>query len=230
MLKAVAGTAVTLAVLGVGGYFADSAVRATAEDRVATALQQELDLSARPLVHLGGVPFSLALVTRSVPDASAEAAVVPLAMSGQQVELTDVRLTTGAIQLEDGQARIASARATAVLGYADLARVAGVPVAPAGNGRLELRYARDVLGRELTLAISVRPELDVEAALVRLTDPRLEVGGQSVDVNLSQAQLDAIVEPISVELEQGLRLTSIDPTGAGVGVAVAGEDLAVPLG
>lgn len=230
MLKAVVGTAVALAVLGGGGYLADNAVRDAAEEQVASALQAELGLAEPPRVQLGGVPFSLALVTRSVPDATATAAALPLEVSGHQVEFTDVRLTTGRIQLDQGQARIAQVRATAQLGYPDLARVAGVPVAHAGDGRLELRYTRVLFGREVSLAVSARPELDVAAAVVRLTDPRLDVAGQTIDVNLSQAQLDAIVEPISVELERGLRLESLEPTGAGLGVAIAGEDLTVPLG
>lgn len=230
MLKAVIGTAVALAVIGGGGYFADQAVRDAAENEAAARLQTQLGLSARPEVQLGGFPFSVALLTRSVPDATATAAVAPLPVAGHQADFTDVRLTTGRISLTDERATIAELDASARLGYEELAKIAEVPVGYAGDGRLELRYEIEVFGRPLSAAISALPRLEVEAAVLRLTEPRLDLGGVDLGVNLSQEQLDSIVQPIDVQLEHGLRITELTPGEAGIDVRIGGESLSFPMG
>lgn len=229
MLKAVIGTAVALAVIGGGGYLADNAVRAAAEDQVATAIVTQLGLPERPDVRLGGFPFSLALLTRSVPDATASAARLPLVVSGHEVDFTAARLTTGRISLTDDLATVAAADATATLGYAELAEIAEVPVGYAGDGRLELRYDVVILRQTVSVAVSALPRLDVDAAVIRLAEPRLDLAGVDIGIDLSQDQIDTLVQPISVALDHGLRLTEFSPSEAGAEVRIGGEDLTFPL-
>ena len=229
MLKAVIGTAVALAVVGGGGYFADQAVRDAAENQVAAQIQAQLGLPAPPEVELGGFPFSLALLTRSVPDATASASVVPLPVAGHDADFTDVQLTTGRISLSDEQVQIAEVSATAELSYDELAKIAEVPVGYAGEGRLELRYEVAVLGRTFSVAVSALPRLDVDEAVIRLTGPRLDLAGVDVGLNLSQEQLDALVQPIDVQLEHGLRITELTPGDAAIGVRIDGDNFTLPL-
>ncbi len=80
---------------------------------------------------------------------------------------------------------IATVTGSAVLSYADLSKIADVPITYAKDGRLQLRYTRDVFGRELSFAVSALPRLDVEAQVVRLTDPKLDLGGNTVDLGLT---------------------------------------------
>lgn len=229
MVKAVVGTVVALAVIGGGGYLVDNAVRDAAEKQVATTMQTELGLSKTPTVSLGGFPFSLAVITRSVPNAEATADRVPLEISGHPLELTKVLVTTGRISVTDRKVEVAEATATAMLSYKDLENVAGVPVSHAGNGRLELRYPIEVLGRRVSAAVSALPRLDVEGAVIRLTEPKLDLAGSNIDISLSQDQLDRLVKPIDVTLDHDLRLTAIRPAADGVGVEVGGEHLTLAL-
>lgn len=230
MLKAVIGTVVALAIIGGGGYFADNAVRDAAEEQVAAQLQSQFGMPAPPEVQLGGFPFSLALLTRSVPDAAASAPVLPLPVAGHDAEFTDVRLTTGRISVTDEQATIAGVSATARLSYAELAKIAEVPVSYAGDGRLELRYEVSILGRPFSVAVSAQPRLDVDEAVIQLTGPRLDLAGIDIGLNLSQEQLDALVQPIDVQLEHGLRITGLTPGEAGIDVRIGGESISFPLG
>lgn len=228
MRRALAWVAVLLVVLG-GGYLGDNALRGYAENRVAEAISAELGAEAHPSVSLGGFPFSLALVTRSVPQAHLSIRAMPLEISDELVELTGLSADLGAIRLDGDMVRIASVTGNATLGYSDLAKIAGVPITNAGDGRLQLRYTRNLFGRELTFAVSALPKLDSEAQVVRLTDAKLDLAGNDIDLNLTQDQLDGIVEPINVQLDHDLRLTSLLPGGEGVAVGVAGADLSVPV-
>ncbi len=221
---------ITVVVLVVGaGYLGDNLLRSYAEQRVAEAIATELGAEAAPAVTLGGSPFALALVTRSVPSAHVVLEVVPLEISGHMVELADVAADTGEVRLDGSAVTVASLTGRAILSYADLAELAEVPVTYAGDGRLEVRYTRELFGRELSFAVSALPKVDVSEQVIRLTDPKLDLAGNNTDLNLGQDQLDAIVEPISVKLDHGLRLTSITPDNDGVLIGVGGANLSVPV-
>ncbi|MCC6498228.1 MAG: DUF2993 domain-containing protein [Propionibacteriaceae bacterium] len=229
MRRALAWIIVVALVLG-GAYLGDNWLRGYVENRAAEAISAEFgEAAGAPSVGLGGFPFALALLTRSVPEARLTIDALPLEISGHQVELADVAARTGEIRVSDSTVDVTSLTGTATLAYADLAKIAGVPVEYSGDGRLELRYTRELFGRELTFAVSALPEMDVSEQVVRLTDPKLDLAGNNIDVGLSQAQLDAIVEPISVQLDHGLRLTSITAEEPGVRIGVDGQDLSVPV-
>jgi hypothetical protein len=227
MRRALVWIMVVLLVLG-GAYLCDNLFRGYAENRVAEAINTELGVEGAS-VTLGGVPFATALVTRSVPSAHLELDAVPLEISGHKVELTDVTADASDIRLEGDAVHVTSLTGTATLSYTDLAELAQVPVTYAGDGRLELRYTREFFGREFSFAVSALPELDVAGQVIRLTDPKVDLAGANIEVNLTQDQLDAIVEPINVQLDNGLRLTSMAPDDSGVHVGVSGENLTLPM-
>lgn len=224
MRRSLAWIAVLVVALG-GGYFADNALRGYVEDRVAAAVSSEIGVDSTPVVDLGGQPFALALITRSVPDAHFKASSLPFQISGHDVRLTDASAETGQLRLVDDVLTVGVVAGAATLGYPDLAKVADVPIAYAGNGRLELRYNRRIFGRDLSFAVSAHPKLDVSGKVIRLSEPALDLAGNNIDLNLNQDQLDAIVEPIEVKLDHGLEVTSIVAGEAGVQVGIAGSDL-----
>lgn len=229
MRRAIVWVVVLLLVLG-GGYLGDNMLRGYAENRVADAISAELgEAAGAPSVGLGGFPFALSLVTRSVPTARLAVDELPLEISGQEVVLSDVVADTGEIRLGSQAVNIASLTGSARLSYRDLARVADVPVRYAGQGRLELRYSREFFGRQVAFAVSALPELDVDGQVIRLSDPKLELAGNAIDINLSQDQLDAIIEPITVTLDHDLRLTSLVPDDGGIAIGVGGTNLSVPI-
>ena len=228
MRKGLVWTLVVLLVLGVGGYFGDNWLRGYAQDRATQAAAPYLG-DGKATVQLGGTPFFLSLITRSVPSAHVEVAALPLEITGHKVHLTDVVAETGTVALGATEVRVATVTGSAVLSYADLSKIADVPITYAKDGRLELRYTRDVFGSQLSFAVSALPKLDAEAQVVRLADPKLDLAGNTVDLGLTQDQLDSIVKPIPVKLDHGLRLTRLDPGEGGVAVGVEGTNITVPI-
>lgn len=218
-----------LVVLG-GGYLGDNMLRGYVENRLSDAISTELGEAAGwPSIGLGGFPFAFSLLTRSVPEAHLAVDALPLEISGHRVELTDVVADTGQITLGAEAVRVASLTGSATLAYDDLATIADVPITYAKDGRLELRYTRELFGRELSFAVSALPKLDVDGQVVRLSDPKLDLAGNDVPITLTQDQLDAIVEPIAVNLDHDLRLTSLAPGTDGIAVGVDGTNLSLPV-
>jgi hypothetical protein len=220
---------VVLAVLGVGGYIADTLVRGRVEAQAAEALQSRLGLGQRPDVSLGGFPFSMAFLTRSVPDARASAALVPLAVAGRKVQLSGVRVQTGQLSLVANQVRVAKADATGVLDYGSLSTVAGVPVAYAGDGRVKVSYVVDAGAQKVSIGVSAVPVLDAKAGEIRLTEPQQDEDSQRT-VRLPASRLEQVARPIPVALGEGARLTAFVPSEGGVAVGATLTDVVIPLG
>jgi hypothetical protein len=228
MRKGLVWTLVVLLVIGVGGWFGDNWLRGYAQDRAVQAAGTYLgDDSAT--VRLGGTPFFLSLITRSVPNAHVEVARLPLQITGKQVHLTDVVADTGTVALGASEVTVATMTGSATLSYDDVSTIAGVPITYARDGRLQLSYTRDVFGNQVTFAVSALPKLDVDAQVVRLTDPKLDLNGNAVDLGLTQDQLDSIVEPIKLTLDHDLRLTRIVPAEGGIALGVDGTNLRLPV-
>lgn len=229
-LKAMAITGVSLAVLGVGGYFADNAIRDNVEARVVSSLTAALQPSGTPEVELGGTPFSLALLTRTIPDAQLAVAGLPVEMAGHPVTLADVSVTAQQLSLSDTQLVLGSAVGEARLSYDDLTAVASVPIEYGGSNRLQVSYAVTIFAQEFTASVSAVPELDVAAQQLRLSEAKLTVAGVDLGADALQALIDTVVEPVDVALPYEVRLTAITPTPEGLQLAVAGEQLLIPLG
>ena len=227
MRKGLLWTLGIVLVLGVGGYFGDNWLRAYAQDRAVETFAAFGPDDAT--VELGGTPFFLSVITRSVPSAHVTVSSAPLVVATHPVTLTDIVADTGTVKLGANGMSLATITATARLSYEDLSKIADVPVSYAKDGRLQLRYKTEVLGRELAFAISALPEADVEAQVIRLSDPKLDLAGNTIDLGLTQDQIDGLVDPIKVQLEYGLRLTGITPDKDGVAIAVDGNDVEIPL-
>ena len=226
MRRALITLLVFLALIGGGGYVADSYLRGRAESQAASAIQSALGLDAKPGVTLDGFPFALAYLTRSVPSARATAREVPLTISGHKVSLSDVMVDSDTVRLDGDDVHLARATGTAVLGYGDLAELAGVPVSYAGDGRLKFSYTAVIGGQQLGVGITAVPKLD--AGAIRLTKVKLDVDG-SPSVPLSQTQLAALARPVPVKLPKGVQLTALTPSEGGVAVAALATDLTLPL-
>ena len=230
MRKGLVWTLVVLLVLGVGGYFGDNWLRGYAQDRAVEAAASYLG-DGEATVTLGGTPFVLSLITRSVPSAHVEVATLPLEISGHKVQLTDVVADTGTVALGASEVSVASLTGSARLSYADLSKVADLTVTYANDGRLELRYSKVMFGRELGLTVSALPEVDAAAQAISLTEVKLDLTFDQLasDIVLTQDQVDAIVKPIPITLDHGLRLTRLIPDKDGIAVGVSGANLNVPI-
>lgn len=216
---------VALAAIGVGGSLADNWVRGRAEEQVAVAVQDRLALSRGPEVSLGGFPFSLAFLTRSVPSARLAAERVPVTVSGAEVSITGVRVDSDEISLVGSEMRLTRVTATGVLDYGHLGTLAGVPVSYAGEGRIALTYTARAAGQLLTVGVTAEPRLDADAGQIRLTG--VELAEDSSPVPLTAGQLAKLARPIPVALPDGVRLTALAPAKGGLAVAATATGLTV---
>ena len=221
---------VVVALLSAGAVFADSWLRGYVQDQAEPQIGTQLGAGEDLEVTLGGVPFSLALLTRSVPSATLTADEVKLDVAGKELRLRQASITTGRVSLADTQVDATNLVGAAELSYADLEKLAGVPVQYADDGRLELRYTASLLGRELGLAVSALPVLDEARAKIQLTDPKLDLNGSEVDLPIEQGLIDSLVEPIDVKLDYGLAVTALSPAESGLSVAFGGDAVSIPLG
>lgn len=224
MRRALTGLLVLLAVVAVGGWFADGWVRGRAEDEAARAIRQRLGLAAGPGVELGGFPFSLAFLTRTVPDARLSAERVPLEVSGADLALSGVRATAGEISLVGDEVRVSQLTATGVLGYGELGTIVGLPVSGAGEGRVRLTTTTTVPYGQVTVDVTGRPELDAEGRAIRFVD--LELDGPSASLPVSATQLRRLVLPVPLDLPDGVELTGVRASEGGLAVAGQATGLA----
>lgn len=229
VLKTLGITALAAAVLGVGGYVGDGYARDLTEDQVARSLQTSLNLAEPPEVALGGAPFSLAFLTRTVPDGRASSPSVPVEITGKVVTLDNVTATAQQIRLEEEQVVLGDAQGEAGLDYADLSSLAGVPVDYAEDGRLRVRYTAALFGQQVTAEVSAIPQLDEAAQQITLTGAEVSVAGLSLDPDVVQRLVDRLVQPIDLALPYGIRVTSLEARPDGLHIAVAGEDVVIPL-
>ena len=228
MRRALLVTAVVLALLAVGGWVADNAVRSAAEDRAAAAVQARLALEQKPEVTLGGFPFSLAFLTRSVPGARAGAARVPLTVSGHTLHATGVRVETGTIRLVGEDVQAERVDATGVLGYRELSILAGVPVSWAGEGRVGLVYTATISNLPVNVGVTAVPVLDRKAGVIRLTRPELDPKA-APSVPVSASEVRRIAKDIPVQLPTGAELSGLTVSEGGLAVAVRIAEVTVPF-
>lgn len=217
---------IVLVVIGLGGWVADSWVRGQAEARAAAAIQAGLGLDKEPTVSIGGFPFTMALVTKSVPSARISAGSVPLKVSGQRVTVTGVFVDSDQIRLDGDEVHFSRVTGTGVLSYGDLAGLSGVPTSYGGDGRLKLNYAARVAGQEYMVWVTAEPTLAADGSGIELRSVKLDAESSAT---LSQKQLDRLAKPIPVALPDGVRLTALTPAEGGVAVAAMATDLDLTL-
>lgn len=228
-LRGVLVTAGVLAVVVAGGYVADNAARSWAQDTVADSLRSELGLSTPPAVSLGGTPFSLAFLTRSIPDGTASADVIPVSFDDHLVTLTDVRASAEQITFSQSQIVLGAAAGTTRLSYDNLSEIAGVPISWGGDGRLQLTYTVEVLNQQVDLTVAARGELDVDAQELRLVDPKATLASIDLPTDTLQQLIDRIVNPISLRMPYNINLTALEAQEDGLHLSVSARNLAIPL-
>ena len=227
--KVLAITGVTLGVLAAGAVVGDNVARGYAQDQVAERVQTELGLAQPPQVDLGGVPFSLALITRRVPTANLSATQVPLEVSGERITLETGDVVAEDLALQDDRLAIGSASGDGLLGYPALSRLAGVPVeAGEETGRVQVSYTAELFGQELVALVSAVPALDDERDGLVLTQTRISIAGFDLGEEVAQRIMDELVAPIEFELPYGLTPDSISADASGVRLAITAKDLVLP--
>ena len=216
-----------LVLLGGGLYLGDRYAEQRAERATAAQLQAQLGTPGAPAVDIQGRPFLTQVVARSIGTVRIVVDDVPptedgaLPLAHADLVLTDVTssdwFATMTIWHAEGSARI---------DYPALQAVAGGPLSYVGNGRVQRTSTTTIVGREVEVKITGRPELDTEAQTISLGDPEITVAGVELSGFTADALRRALLDPIPVTgVPLGLRLSSIDPQDGGLFAGVVGDGI-----
>jgi hypothetical protein len=218
-----------LLLLGGGLYVGDRYAERRAEHETAVELQSQLGTPTVPAVDIQGRPFLTQVVARSVGTVRVVADDIPASGDGTlPIAHADLLLTD--ISSTDWFATMTASHAegTARIDYSALEAVAAAPLTYVGNGRIQRISTTTIVGREVQVKITGRPELDAEAQTIALADPEISVAGVELPDFTAEALRRTLLDPIPVTgVPLGLRLTSIDPQDGGIFAGVVGDNIAL---
>ncbi|HLL62972.1 MAG TPA: DUF2993 domain-containing protein [Propionibacteriaceae bacterium] len=216
-----------LVLLGAGLYFGDRYAEQRAEREVATLLQSQLGTPDSPAVDIQGRPFLTQVLARSVGTVRVVADDIPATGDGTlPIAHADLLLTDITSADRYATMTVSHAEGTARIDYSALEVVAEAPLTYVGNGRVQRISTATIVGREVEVKVTGRPELDVEAQTIALADPEISVAGVELPDFTADALREALLDPIPVTgMPLGLRLSSIDPQDGGLFAGVVGDGL-----
>ena len=208
-----------LAALLVG---AEVGVRGLIDSQVQRALAgTDLQLK-RPTLQLGGGSVLAALVQGRFVDVSGTADSAEVPFEGRRVPVRSIDYDASDIRLRSTEeAVIGRLNLSGTLGWSSLSEVAGLPIASGGDGRLLVTYTVSLLGQSMRIGISAVPELDAA------TQARIDVAGATLSPSRSQQLIDGVVKPISLAVDERIRVTGLSVADDGVVVRLAATDLPV---
>ncbi len=211
---------VALGLVAAGALVVDTVARGEAEDRVAAAVTQRLDVDGTPDVRIEGFPFLTQLLGRSLRDVDATASGVTL----DGIDLTDVDVRAADVSLEQPY-RVGDVRVEATVPTASVQRLVQERVAldVTVDGDV-LRATGELLG--VPLAVGLVP---------RVAAGRLLVDVQDVELGAATLRLDELPGGIADELTglevplgglpAGVVLTDARVVPDGVRVVAVGTDV-----
>jgi LmeA-like phospholipid-binding len=221
---------VIVAVLLGGAWIADSSVRVAEEGEAAAQVAAALGAAeGTTSVQLGGFPFSVSYLTKSVPQASLEVASFPTTIAGTQVTVTDLRLTTGTVTMEPDSLTAQAVSGRASMSYQDLSSLVGLPITSGGQNRLQLQYSVALFGTELSAEVSAVPQVDPATHTLALTDPQVSIVGFDLPSAAVQQVVDSVVKPLDLALPYGLNLVGFEPDADQVTIVFAADSMTVPI-
>lgn len=207
----------------VGGLIAlDRVGRGIANDRVAEQLQAQLGLPQRPSVDITGFPFLTQVASRRFDRVLVDAAGVSTGgskpMTVQRLHLDLGQVVTGS---DFSTATAGTLTGTAEIAWPEVQKVAGVPITPLPDGRVELRVSPKILGQQATVLLRGRPALDAAAQTLRITDVQAEVAGYQLPDSVVRRVVQESVPSVPLQLPLGVRAESlqVDPQLLRLGLA-----------
>lgn len=224
------GVLVALVLLAVVGVLAtDGLVRSVAQDAVASNLERQASFTGRPRVTIEGWPFVYCLATE-FPSAHVSGQALPMTVAGRAIALQKPDLTLTGVKARSKTVTARTLSGSVVLTYDDLTKLAGVKVGYAGPGRIAVTANLDVLGQKVDAVASGAPVLDVAAQTVTIGQPQISVAGLQLPKSAVDQLTKALVKPVAVPLQYGLKLAALTPSAAGVEAKVSGTDVTLPNG
>jgi Flp pilus assembly protein TadG len=217
------------AVLAVVFYGTDAYTHSRVERGVATQLQGKLGTPQPPDVEIEGRPFLTQVAARRlgkvhvVADDVGQTNDAVLAIQHADLTLHDVTTTDWWKTMN-----VARADGTALVGYDELKRAAGVPITYVGGGRFTVQGSQQVFGVTVNATVTGGLSLDASKQTVSLSNATVQVSGYTLPDTIADQLLKAVVRPIPLEgIPLGLRVTSIAARDDGLHVGLEGADIPV---
>jgi hypothetical protein len=232
-MKKAIGWLVGVGVLLGVGFGGDFLARTYVEGRAAAAVAAlpAAGASQKAEVGLGGWPFTVAFLTKSVPRASLDMASFDTSFDGHFIALTDLKATSGTAQIDDARLTAFGVSGTAKLSYLGFGAFLGKSVTPGESGRVRLSSTIDVSGHQMAAVISAQPVLDVDAQTVRFEQPTLlaEESSEEIESAIGTLSLAELSQSVELHLPGTCRLTSLKVGPEDLDVAFAADSVSVPL-
>ncbi|MFT3861552.1 LmeA family phospholipid-binding protein [Micropruina sp.] len=216
---------VVLALLVAAEFGIRALVQSQARQAIAGA---DLDLE-QPTLTLDGGSLVFALARGRFVDVSGTASSAVVPFEEHEVTVRALSFQAGDIRLVGlNAAVIGDLRLSGTLDYAGLSELAGLPVTQGRAGRVLVTYTVDVLGlHDLQIGISAVPVLNLASQQVELEQSRIEVAGIDLTEGISQQIISRVVKPISLAVDDRVRVTSITVADDGLVVGLTATDVAV---
>jgi hypothetical protein len=197
------------------------------ENRASEQLQRQLSTATPPSVDIDGFPFLTQLLAGSLSSVHVVAdQVAPPGRPGTALGRVDVTLQS--VSSPDRFRTFTAARVdgTGTLDYASAQQLSGYPLAYAEEGRVELTLKTEFASLPVTAQVTGRPEVDVAAQTLSLTEPELSMAGVDVPDTTSQALLDRLLAPVPiVGVPYGLTISDVAATPTGLQATIQGSNI-----
>ncbi|TAM91473.1 MAG: DUF2993 domain-containing protein [Jatrophihabitans sp.] len=204
---------------------ADRICLVVAERMAADTLQHSQQLPRRPDVSIDGFPFLTQLAAERFGEIEVRLDDLVVGSGDRTVTLARVHLTLHDVHVFDTfhRATSRSGTATALITYAELSRVVGVPLSYAGSGRIVAQGSVTVAGESVRGTVSAAPTLS--GTQLSFAQPQATVAG--IGIPGADAALAALLaRPIDLSsLPFGLHVDAIDTGAAGVSVTLSAANL-----
>ncbi|MFE6488366.1 DUF2993 domain-containing protein [Streptomyces sp. NPDC057757] len=202
---------------------ADRLVAARVESRTAKAFQEGMGTPLPPEVHVRGFPVVTQVAAGTLRRVDITAHDIPSAGSARPLPVTERALRLEGLTESDdeSEARARSARATAVLSYADVSNALGLEISQGDRPGRVTALVLLPFGGEAAVRTTVSA-----ASGNRIAFKDFEVTGGSLPA-AGSAVLDKVFErPIRLRnIPDGLRLRSVTTTAAGLTARFSGESV-----
>ncbi|NNG19583.1 DUF2993 domain-containing protein [Naumannella sp. ID2617S] len=222
---------VVVVLLVAGVIVADRVARTKTNEQVAAQLQTQLGLAERPTVDIIGFPFLTQVAANRFNRVNVEAAGVRTG-GDRPLTVRALHLQLGEVTTADNYRRITagSLQGSAEVGWASVQEAAGVPVTPLPDGRVELTVSLSVLGQRAPVTLRGRPVLDVNEQSLRVREVQAELAGYQLPAAVVQRMVDQAVPSVPLNLPMGIRAESLQLTGEGPMLGLAGRNVVLTGG
>jgi hypothetical protein len=223
------GWLILLAVLVVLLIAADRIGVAVADRVVASKIQQSQHLTSTPSVSIEGIPFLTQAIANDYHSIRLSGRDVTVGAGGDQVRLDSFRGRLTGVKTFDHFHGVTAERGTgtAVLGYAELSRLLGVPLSYGTGGRVQATRSVDVLGKTVTGTVSAVVTVPGGDQLA-FSDVRVAVEDVGVGIpSLVTSQLSSIfARKLSLGgLPFGLQVTQLTVSRSGIEVSAVAANI-----